>query len=116
MNKEQIKELVERANESITNVAQAIRTLTTDKPLILFDKDKIDTEEGISSDEVYDFPYGYFVGKYESYLSGVVQKVEGNEVTLFLTGEEFGGVYEITLDQLPFESLVDLLHILTERE
>jgi hypothetical protein len=111
-----IKELIEKANEVETQVRETLIRLTEKSPLILFDKDKIDTEEGISNDEVYDFPYGYFVGKHEDHLSGVVQKVEGNEVSLFLTGEEFGSIYEITLDQLPFGSQIELLTYLEERK
>ena len=116
MTKKQITKLVEQANNAIVNVPHALRTLTADKPLILFDKDKIDTKEGVSSDEIYDFPIGYYVGKHGDYLQGVVMKVEGDNVTLFLTGEEFGDIWHQYLSDLPFETLVDLLEILMEEK
>lgn len=112
MNKEQIELLAAEANESIANVAHALRTLTADKPLILFDKDNVEGDE----DEIYDLPIGYNVGKYDSYSQGAVWKVEGDDVTLFLTGEEFGELWHQKVDDLPFSSQVDLLSYLIERE
>lgn len=111
MNKEQIKSLVTEANKAIANVAHAIRTLTADKPLILFDKDNADAE----ADDIYDLPIGYTVNKYEDYLQGAVWKVEGDEVVLFLTGESWGELYYQNVNDLPFESQTELLDLIAER-
>ena len=111
MNKEQLKALMTLANETIGNVAFAIRTLTASNPLILFDKDNVNAED----DEIYDLPIGYNVGKYDSYSQGAVWKVEGNDVTLFFTGEEWGDLWYQEISDLPFSSQVDLLSYLIER-
>lgn len=111
MDKKQIKQLVTEANKAIANVAHAIRTLTADKPLILFDKDNADAE----ADDIYDLPIGYTVNKYEDYLQGAVWKVEGDEVVLFLTGESWGELYYQNVNDLPFESQTELLDLIAER-
>ena len=111
MNKKQIKELVTRANEAIANVAHAVRTLTEGNPLILFDKDTVQGDD----DEIYDMPIGYTVNKYEDYLQGAVWKVEGDEVTLFLTGESWGQLYYQNVNDLPFDSQTEILNLLAER-
>jgi hypothetical protein len=111
MDKEQIKSLMDEAWKTIANVQHTVRTLTAENPLILFDKDKADAE----TDDLYDLPYGYYVDKYENYNQGAIQRVCGDEVTIFLTGERFGETWELSLTELPIESQIDLLTYLTDR-
>jgi hypothetical protein len=111
MNKEQIKLLVAEANKVFANVAHAIRILTAGNPLVLFSKEEADENQEIT----YEMPYGYYVDKYESYLQGAIRKVEDNDVTLFLTGEDWGDEITVCINDLPFGSQIDLLERLAER-
>lgn len=111
MNKKQIKQLVTEANKVFANVAHAVKTLTEKNPLVLFTKEQAEEDQ----DSVFDMPYGYYVNKYEYYLQGAVQKVEGNDVTLFLTGEDWGDTISVCVDDLPFSSQIELLERLEER-
>jgi hypothetical protein len=112
MTKENLETLKTQGWDTIRAVSDAIRTLTAENPLILFDKDNVDS----CGDELYDLPYGYYVGKYDSYNEGTIWKVQGNDVTLFLRCEGmFGEEWEQTLEEVPFESLVSLLDYLIER-
>jgi hypothetical protein len=108
MTKKECSELQANANAIIESVTKAIKSTTADKPLVLFNPKKI------NCDEIYDFPYGYTVGRHGDYLQGNVQKVCGNDVTLFLTGDDYGQTLELELEQLPFESLVQLLSYVEE--
>ena len=110
MTRTECLELAVQANAVIKKVVDTIKTLTANKPLVLFDPKSIDTGEN----EPYDFPFGYTVGRHGDYLSGNVQKVCGNDVSLFLTGDDYGQTLELELEQLPFESLVLLLSYLEE--
>lgn len=113
MTNEQIESLRDDAWSIVRKATDAIKTLTAENPLILFDKDSIDPCEN----ELYDLPYGYYVGKYDSYNEGTIWKVHGNDVTLFLRSEGmFGDEWELTLEQLPFESLVLLLDSLIKKD
>ena len=115
MNKESLKTLQTQGWDSIRSVAAAIEKLTAENPLVLFKKDKLNTDEGIATDKIYDLPYGYNVDKYSTYQQGAIMEVQGTNVKLFLTGDEFGNIEEITLDQLPFGSQIELLTYLKER-
>lgn len=110
MTKSLIEVLHDKAIDVIANVQRIIREKTADNPLILF------TDETIDSDAVYDFPYGYYVNKWGNHCEGVIQQVKGDDVVLFYTGEEFGETQKMTVDQMPFESLIDLLNYIAERE
>jgi hypothetical protein len=111
MNKEQIKQLVTEANKVFANVAHAIRILTAGNPLVLFTKEDVEKDDNL----IYEMPSGYYVNKYEDYLQGAIRKVEDNDVTLFLMGEDFGDEITVSIDDLPFGSQIDLLERLEER-
>jgi len=115
MTKKQIAKLQAKANKLYADVILAIIELTAENPLILFDKSKVDEDDELR-DNIYEFPYGYYVGKYQYYNQGAIMKVHGNSVTLFLTGEEWGEEHEQDLDEVPYSSLVDLLTYLNERK
>lgn len=102
--------LQELANDTIRSVIDTIRTATKEKPLTLF---TVRDDENFQ-DEIYDYPYGYFVSKHSYYVQGQVMTVNGDEVVLFLTGEDWGDLHHTELSQLPFESLVDLLSYLED--
>jgi hypothetical protein len=110
MKKEQIAELKEFAYDIIGGVQKAIKELTAENPLILFDKDKIEEDDGL-----YDYPFGYVVGRHGDYISGQVMKVQGDEFVLFATGDNYGETFDLEISQLPFESLVSILDYLEER-
>ena len=113
--KEQLKELQKQGWDSIRNVAKAIRELTAEKPLVLFKKDELNKEGGLNSDELYDLPYGYNVDKYSTYQQGAIMEVQGSDVKLFLTGDEFGQVWDSELEYVPFECQLQILSYLEER-
>jgi hypothetical protein len=111
MNKGQIKTLTEQGWDSIRAVAKAIRELTAENPLVLFTKEQAENEEV----EIYDLPYGYNVDKYSTYQQGAVMEVQGSDVKLFLTGDEFGQVWDSELEYVPFECQLQILQLLEER-
>lgn len=112
MTTDEIKQLATEANEVIAKVVQAIRNLTAGNPLILFDKDDANTQ----MDSIYELPIGYHVDKYGSYCQGAVWKVEGDEVILFFTGEDWGQLWYQNLDDLPFSSLIEILNLIAEKK
>jgi len=114
MTKKDLEFLQSEANKALTDVENAIKNLTKDKPLILFTIE--DTEEDDFCDNVYDYPYGYTVSKHGFYMQGAIQKIEGDDVKLFLTGEDWGELHDLKLSELPFESLISVLTNLIERE
>lgn len=112
MNKEEILNVQAEANKAIAYVYHTLKTETEKKPLILFDKDTVAGDD----DELYDLPIGYHVNKYGDYLQGAIWKVEGDDVTLFFTGEEFGELFHVELSSISFDNQSDLLTYLAERE
>ena len=115
MNKKDLSFLQEEANRVYNEVEAAIKNLTKDNPLQLFTKD--DTEKDDFQDKVYEYPYGYFVSKHGYYVQGAVQKISGDlDVTLFLTGEDWGEEHTQSISELPFESQIMILTYLIERE
>jgi hypothetical protein len=111
MKKVEIETLQEQGWNSIRSVAAAIRELTAENPLVLFTKEQAEKEEV----EIYDFPYGYNVDKYSTYQQGAVMEVQGDDVKLFLTGDEFGQVWDSELEYIPFECQLQILSYLEER-
>lgn len=116
MTKDELKTLVEQGWSNVRAVVEAIKTLTAEKPFVLFDFEKIDTDEGISQDEMYDLPFAYYVDKHFFYCEGRIQRIEGNDVTMIFTGEEYGEEHQLELQQVPYESLLEVLSMLAERE
>ena len=112
MTKNLLKDLQDKAyavSESIMNV---IIEMTMDKPLIVFE-----SEDLVDDDAIWELPFGYYVDKHENYNEGRIQKVCGDEVTLFLISEGIHGEsHTQTLSEVPYESLVQLLTFLIERE
>lgn len=116
MDNSKLKTIVQQGWDTIRAVSDAIKELTAEKPLVLFEKDKMNKEGGIHTDEVYDLPYGYYVDKYSDYIQGAVMNVKGDDIQMFATGDEFGTVYDIELSYIPFESQLQILQMLIERE
>jgi len=111
MKKEELKTLQTQGWDSIRSVAAAIRKLTAENPLVLFTKEQAKNEEV----EIYDLPYGYNVDKYSTYQQGAIMEVQGTNVKLFLTGDEFGQVFDSELEYIPFECQLQILSYLEER-
>jgi len=109
--KDTLSKMEDSAWQIMRDVQKAIEELTAENPLILFNKDEIESDD----DLLYELPYAYYVGKYEYYNEGTIWKVCGKEVTMLLRGEEFGETWQLELNQIPFESLVSLLTYLKER-
>lgn len=109
MNKLEIKQLQEHGWNSIRSVVKAIKELTAEKPLILFEKDKPNI------DEIYDLPFGYCVDELPISQQGAVMEVCGSEVKLFLTGEDFGEVLKAEIEYVPYECQLQILAYLEER-
>jgi hypothetical protein len=113
MDKKELSFLQETANKVYDEVTKTIKDLTKENPLEVFSKE--DTEADDFQDRVYEHPYGYFVSKHGFYVQGAVQKVQGNDAILFLTGEDWGDDYTVDVSELPFESQISLLTNLIER-
>jgi hypothetical protein len=109
MKKAELKQLATDADDIIGKVMEAVRNLTAENPLILFDREKADV------DEIHNYPSGFNVDKYGTYEQGAIMKVEGNAVTLFLTGDNWGQEYHTELQWISFDSVVQLLTYLEER-
>ena len=107
MTKAEILNVVNRAKSALTEVPKAIVEITKDKPFELFTKENV-------PEDLYDLPIGYNVNKYQEYDQGAIMKVQGNEVTLFFTGELYGQTFETELDQISFDNQVQLLSIIHE--
>ena len=103
--------LVTDAKNVQRNVLNAIKTTTAEKPLVLFDKDKVNSTD----EDILNFPYSYTVTDNNDYVEGAIWKVEGNEVVLFLTGESWGELYYQNVNDLPFESQIEILKLIAER-
>ena len=114
MEKKDLSFLQETANKVYDDVTKAIKDLTRERPLQVFTEDEAEADD--FQDKVYEHPYGYFVSKHGFYIQGAVQKVCGDDVTLFLTGEDWGEEHTVSVGELPFESQISLLTNLIERE
>jgi hypothetical protein len=109
MNKEVLITMRSIGNDIVHNVYNAIKDLTAENPLIVFNKEEADV------DNVLDLPYSFNVDKYGTYEQGAIYKVEGENVELFLTGDNWGQIYHTELCWIPFEQQLDLLNYLAER-
>ena len=119
MNKSKLKTIVRQGWDGIRAVSDAIKELTAEKPLVLFTKEQVLNKEGDVTEEsieIYDLPYGYYVDKYSTYIQGAVMNVQGHDIQMFATGDEFGTIYEIELSYVPFECQLPILQMLIERE
>lgn len=88
-----------------------IKGHTEEEPLILYDKEKLDGGD----DTFYELPFAYYVDKHSFYCEGRIVEVQGDNVLMLFTGEEFGEEHNLELNQCPFESLVQLLSYLEKR-
>ena len=113
MDKNDLKIMRSAAHKIYGDVTEAIKTLTKENPLEVFSKEE--SEANDFCDKVYEHPYGYFVSKHGFYVQGAVQKVQGSDATLFLTGEDWGEEHTVDVSELPFESQIMLLDSLIER-
>jgi len=95
----------------INEVTNFVKGHTEEEPLILYDKENPDSDD----DKFNELPFAYYVGKYDSYNEGKIVEIQGENVIMVLTGEQFGETWELELNQLPFESLVELLSYLEKR-
>lgn len=107
-----LKPLFERAENIVQEVYEAIKTLTVNDPLTVFNGDDFEGD----ADEIWDLPYGYYIGKYETYNEGRIKEVQGENVKLFLMGERHGEAWEQQLYEVPFQSQLEILEMLIERE
>lgn len=113
MEKKDLSFLQETANKVYDEVTKVIKDLTRKNSLQLFTQEETEAQD--FCDKVYEYPYGYFVSKHGFYIQGAVQKIEGDDVTLFLTGEDWGEEHTVSVGELPFESQISLLTYLIER-
>lgn len=108
--KKELSKLYDDVNNAISLLIKKISEETKNKPLILFEFDKVDTDEGISIDEMYDMPYAYYVDKWGYYCEGRIARIEGDDVVMIFTSEsDYGEEYYLNLNEVPIESLVAVL-------
>lgn len=110
MEKEELINLWNSVNGISSKLVNAIIKETQDNPLILLNDD-----DHTGDDQIYDLPYGCIYGKYGSYIEGVVKSVNGNNVQLFMTDDNFGEIFEMETTSLSFDSLVEILGYLNDR-
>ena len=116
MTKEELIKLADASDNAENEVYMAIERLTKDKPFIVFDPEKVDTEEGLSRDEIFELPYGYNVGKHGYYDEGRVQSVQGIDVKVYMLGEDNDGeIFEMELHQIPESSRTEILRLIASR-
>jgi hypothetical protein len=112
INKE-LEALQQKGYDVIKEIIETLKEKTKENPLVIF------TDEQASEDDnemIYDLPYGYTTSRDGYYLQGAIQKVQGNDVTIFFTGDNWGETYQSDLDELPFYSLVQLLSFLDRQQ
>jgi hypothetical protein len=119
MDKGRVNALRKFLNNSIKMSRSALIEMTSVVPLITFDKEFASVSDESEEwdelqDEIYDMPIGYSIGKYNEYFQGAVLKVHGKDVTIFLTGEEWGELRHIEVDDLPIESVSALLEMIED--
>ena len=111
--KEACSKIEVSAYSIMEQVFKFIKGHTEELPLILYDKDKL--KDGEADDEFYDLPYAYFVDKYESYNEGKIVEIQGENVLLVFSGDEFPNTHELELSEVPFVTQVELLSYLEKR-
>jgi hypothetical protein len=110
MTKKEIKSLYNKSVDITFHLYEVISSLTNDNPLVLFDPEEVD------NDNVYIYPYGYYVDKYGYNLCGVIMSVHEQKAKLFVTnGDSWGDIIDISLNDIPFESRIDILEYLYKR-
>lgn len=102
------KRLHDRAWKAVSDASALINSKTAENELVLFTEDQIETND----DLLNEMPYGFFIDKHGFYIEGKVQRIFNGDVELFLTGEDYGEKHLTTLDELPVESLLYILHYL----
>jgi hypothetical protein len=111
MFKEACSKLQAMAYATMNEIVCFIKGHTEEEPLILYDKENVDGTD----DKFYELPFAYYVDKHSFYCEGRIVEVQGDNVLMLFTGEEFGDEHELELNQIPFESLVELLSYLEKR-
>lgn len=100
------KEIQKLAIEANEKVMEIIMSEAKKRDVILFNPETID------NDAVYDFPFVDFVSRHGFHVAGVVQKLSGDNMTMFHTGEEFGETTELPITDLLNESAIIILDYL----
>ena len=111
MFKEACSRLQMIAYSTMEEVINFIKGHTEEEPLIIYDKEKLDGTD----DKFYELPFAYYVDKHNFYCEGRIVQIQGNNVLMIFTGEEFGEEHELELNQCPFESLVEVMSYLEKR-
>jgi len=99
---------VKKSWKMIDNAIKILKDATMEKPLILFTDEQVEE----CSDGIYDYPYGYFITKHGFYVQGNAMQVHNGEVTLFLTGEDWGDLHVLPINEMPVESIIGLVDFL----
>jgi len=112
--KEACSKLQAMAYAIMHDVIGFVKGHTEEEPLILYDKENLLVIDEIG-DDFYELPFAYYVGKHGDYNEGRIVEVQGENVIMVLSGDEFPKTWELELSQLPFESLVELMSYLEKR-
>ena len=85
-------------DEAINKIKEASKT-----PIQLFNYDDVDC------DNINEYPYAYYITKHGMYLGGNVMKLDNENAVVHMTGEDWGELYTIPINELPVESLFLLM-------
>lgn len=90
-------------------IEKAINTLKNAGAVVFFDVEDFDCP----NDEIYEFPYAYYVTKHAFYLQGHVSGLDGEGYAhVHMTGEDWGEIRSIPINELPVESIFELLKLI----
>jgi hypothetical protein len=106
MKKEDLQKIEDTALEAVNKMRTAFKDYVKENPIILFTPEEAE-EDG---DIINDMPSAFDVSKHFYYLEGKVMKVEGDNFTLFLTGEcDYGDTRELSIDYLYTDTMMEII-------
>ena len=110
-----MKDLKQRVNEIGDLRSELIEFLKTKNGVVLFEeKDLYDEDENIDLEKAEDYPVAFYVGKHMEYYEGIIRKINKNTITLYCLFEEMGEEYELDLDWLTLDTLIDIYNFIEE--
>ena len=90
-------------------IDDAIKLLKKVEATVFFEVDDDDDDH----DYIYDFPYAYQVTKHGFYIQGNVCGLDGEgNAEVFMTGEDWGELRTIPINEVPVESIFALLELI----
>jgi len=93
-----------KANEAVNEMIDIIKNVSLD----IFNPEQTDDDHK-NHIEPYDYPYGFYITKHGFCVQGNVMNIKDGVANLFLTGEDWGDIYPLPINELPIESMIEIL-------